>query len=76
MGRLLSEKIAKIIVYDKARGKGGNNHDYPGQCWVPKLVLDTIDVIINMLIVFIISFAIIITIIIIFLNVISILLRY
>ena len=62
MGRLLSEEIAKIIVYDKARVKGGNNHDYPGQRWVPKLVLDTIDVIINMLIVFIISFAIIITI--------------
>ena len=62
MGRLLSEKIAKIIVYDKARVIGGINHDYPGQRWVPKLVLDTIDVIINMLIVFIISFAIIITI--------------
>jgi len=28
VGRLLSEKMAKIIVYDKARVNGGNNHDY------------------------------------------------
>ena len=32
VGRLLviSGKIAKIVIYDKARVNGGTNNDYPG----------------------------------------------
>ena len=36
---LLEGKIAKIVIYDKARVSGGTSNDYLGQCWVPKLVL-------------------------------------
>ena len=38
VGLILSGKIGKIIIYDKARVNGGTNYDYPGQRWVPKLV--------------------------------------
>ena len=38
MGRLVSLKIAKIVIYDKGRVNGGTNYDSPGQGWVPKLV--------------------------------------
>ena len=33
VGRLLSGKIAKIVVYDKGRVIGGNSYDSPGQWW-------------------------------------------
>ena len=36
--RLLLGKIAKTVIYDKARVNGGTNQDYPGQRWVPKIV--------------------------------------
>ena len=35
----MSGKIAKIIIYDKARENGGNNYNYPVHHWVPELVL-------------------------------------
>ena len=31
-------KIAKIIIYDKARVNGGNNYDYSVHHWIPELV--------------------------------------
>ena len=37
MGRLLSGKIVKIIIYDEGRINGGTNYDFPGPRWVPKL---------------------------------------
>ena len=39
MGRLLTGKIAKILIYDKGRVNGGTNYDSPGQRRFRKLVL-------------------------------------
>ena len=33
-----TEKIAKIVIYDKRRVNGGNNYFSSGQRWVHKLV--------------------------------------
>ena len=30
VGRLLSGKIAKIVIYDQVRVNCGSNHEYPG----------------------------------------------
>ena len=35
---LVIRKIAKIVIYDQARVDGSNNHDFPGQRWIPNLV--------------------------------------
>ncbi len=35
---LLEGKIAKIVIYDKARVIGGTNYDSTGHRWVPNLV--------------------------------------
>ena len=43
MGRLLSGKIVKIIIYDEGRVNGGTKYDFPGPRWVPKLVSNKFD---------------------------------
>ena len=38
MGQLLYLIIAKIVIYEQARVKGGSNYKYPWLRWVLKLV--------------------------------------
>ena len=39
MGLVLKRKIAKIVIYYEAQVNGESKYEYPGQRWVPKLVI-------------------------------------